>query len=271
MQVGIFDLIGMAVIIIAITFFFVVGVLLGRKSKGRSETKALVVHFIFGSFAFLFLMLEQLTAVVLIPIFGTTSVFFAYPLAKLFGDIAIIISSMALIAVLNFAYQIIWPNSIKTLTVITALFASIYVALLLSDFIPIYNQEIVGLFQYSYVQHVGGYELIHHVFIQMGVLVILVPLMVIVPALFYYFAIKIRKGKSGRSKRSLIMAIALSFLTTAYLFELVGVNALASVLPQQITLSLLIVFRLFFIVDALMMYIAFSMPEWFKTAINWEE
>lgn len=101
------------------------------------------------------------------------------------------------------------------------------------------------------------YTTIYSIDIQIIRFITLVPVAVIPISVFYYYAVKIREENRAKSNRSLWLGTGILFFAFALLML-----SIASVTR---------IFVILFIPSAIIFYLCFSMPEWFKRRIGWTE
>lgn len=82
------------------------------------------------------------------------------------------------------------------------------------------------------------------------------------PAVFFYFAIKVRKDNKPQSTRSILFGFGLLFITIYIFFEIISLVGYLILVPLRI---ILILFFLIF------MDLCFGMPDWFKRKIGWSD
>ena len=92
----------------------------------------------------------------------------------------------------------------------------------------------------------------------------LIPLGLMSPIMFFYFSVQSASLNKANAMRSFWMGVALSAFFMGYILE---VMAIASPIVD----ILLIIARCLMLFAALLLYICFSMPDWFKTRIGWTE
>jgi len=251
----ILNLIGLIIVIIAIIIDYSISLLLIKPYK-RNKTRPtliFILHFIFAATSMIFLIAEQGFLMYF------NGAYEYWHIAKLTADLAYIVSAGAAITIAVFTFYMTFTKYKKVLTSIILGLSCIYVGVLLIAYIPNYSGNIgeYSFFEYSFIETISGYEPKYSYITNLITMYTMIPIIIIGPILFYYYSAKIWKSDSAKGKRSLFMAIALTIVIISYAFEL-------------IELQISIFIRIGYIIYAILMYICFKMPEWFKKFIKWK-
>ena len=98
--------------------------------------------------------------------------------------------------------------------------------------------------------------------IQLIIYITAIPSAIFPPAVFFYFAKKIREENKPQSSFSVLFGIGLVCIAFGYIFGFFVFIPLVilPVITRGLYLSFIII-----------MYVCFSMPDWFKRRINWPD
>ena len=232
LDIPIEDLISLIVVIIAVIINLIVGI----KSYKSYRQNPLIQTLIFGTAAFLiafsmlFLVTEKLFLSAMIQ---------NGDLGMLFGLIAITCSAGALTFLDIFAFNMVFPNKYKLLTLGSAIIAAIYLVFWYADpsraigWGPDGSGEIVLSDLTTWISYFT-----------------LAPLLLIPVGVFYYYALKVRKKSPISSKRSVTLGSGILVLTVGYIIEIAGLDP--SILPIAPIIN--IIGRTLFIFGALLLY-----------------
>ena len=256
MAIGPFDIIGL-IIILFITIFVSLNIrILRGKYKQNKNVSTLYMAMAFISFigAIITLLLEKIGLAVIetlpsIEIFARTN-----------AVLALISSGIAIIFINLFAFQNTFSNKKKILGAVIAFFTLIYVGTLA---IANFNGFLSGG---TFLSSIAGGEIVYDLIISMIAFPCLIPISISAPAVFFYFAFTIRSTNKPNSTRSLWMGIAVLLFFVGYTLEVTPLIA-----PYFILGSLSVMARVLMFSAAIIFYICFLMPQWFKNRIGWIE
>jgi len=233
---SIFDLLSVVIVLIALPLdaFLVVTTM---KNYKETENKAFL--YISTAFIFIFvggalLIVEKIGFIMYLPL-GIVGILIALPA-----------SGMGHFFFNVFAFEHTFPEKRKILISVVGTLVLLYLGVLLAAII-------VGA-PFSWV---ADAEMIYAPIVDVFAFSFLIPVLFSAPLVFFYFAIK-SKEKPKRI-RSTLMGLAIALFNIAYIFEAIPIDPLLAV-----------IFRSFFITSAIILYICFSMPDWFKKAIGME-
>jgi len=238
-----YELIGL---ILILTGLVLVGILAGVLYKSYRQTKMKPTLYFFLAFVFFiiaafFLFLEKLS--------------YASMGSMLLGDISMILSmvtvGIAIIFIDLFAFHNTYPDHVRSLGSIIVIITCIT-----------FGIRLWGLYVGPPIMDIINFEI---VYLDLGVNIILygtiIPVIVIGPLTFYYFSIKSYKENKPNSIRSFWFGTGLLCFGVGYIAEV------APFFPTEFS----ILFRSTYIISAIILYICFTMPDWFKDKIGWTE
>ncbi len=202
------DLVSVVFILIAIVISFIIGKksVKSYRESGNKQTLIFAFAAIFVASAMLFLVVEKLfVSIIVIETLGI-----------LFGGIATSLSGGAVISIDAFSFKMVFPKIAKILAAISIIVILGYVAIwLLDDTKFVLDGEIqFGVFL--------GIDQLTPTLAYFT----LFPLLLIPVLVFFYFAIKVRKESSMKSKKAAGLGLGVLLLSTAYIVELLGVDPL---------------------------------------------
>lgn len=232
LDIPIQDLISVFFVIIAVTITLIISV---KSYKSYRETKATLTFLIataalFVTLAMLFLTLEK-------AFFTDTLPIFSLDLGMLFGAISIVISGISVLMFDLFAYEMAFPKKTAILGVLSAIPIIIYLAFWLWDPTRVHSPS--PPYEIDFGNLFGlGFE-----FTPMLAYVILIPMFSIPIIILFYYAGKVRKESPLKSRRALGLGLGGSFLATAYIIEIIGIDPIITT-----------VFRSFFIISGIFFY-----------------
>ena len=189
-------------------------------------------------FAVIFLICEKLCF----------STFGLYEFGKFMALLAFCFVGFAVIAINNFAFRMNNPERVKLLTACVTILVVIYITVLSYAIIIGYP-----------ISDVVNYELVYDVSIDLIVYPVLITILAIAPLTFFYFSSKIREENKAASTRALWMGLGIVFFGVGFIVEV------APLFPTELSIPL----RGLFAAAAIIMYVCFAMPEWFKNKIGW--
>lgn len=223
------------IVLIAIIINYIVGFKSYKsyKKSGVKNTLVLALTAIFMATAMALLILEK---VFLMDIFylATRELFGKH----IFGNLAVLFSGLAVIMIDVFAFNMAFPEKAKVLSVISTIWASIYMILFFTD--PNYDISTGEISWKSWAAL--GYSPT-----AIAIYLTIIPMLFIPILVFIYYAIKIRDQSSTRAKRSIVFALGVASFAFAYTFELIGIDPLISALLRilYITGGLFLYYALF--------------------------
>ena len=156
--------------------------------------------------------------------------------------------SASLISFNNFAFHITYPKYRKLLDIIVAILGISYILILIYANIrgPPYADIV-------------EFELVYDLSINYLIYPLLIPILSIGPIVFFYFSSKSREESRPNSLRALWLGIGLLCFGLGYIVEV------APFFPPILSIPL----RGLFLATAIIMYVCFAMPQWFKNRIGW--
>ncbi len=204
-----------------------------RKTKEKT-TLSMLFAFLFTEIAVIFMIIENISYTTLgQPDFG-----------RLMSIIALSFSIFAIISLDNFALIMTYPDKKNKLIIIVTILGIIAILLII-------YANILGP---PYAE-VKGFILAYDPIVNYFYTGYVLPNFFVGPIIFFYFASKIREENRPKSNLSLWMGIALTCFGSTYLVMLIPIFAI----------SLFVL-----LASTIIMYVCFSMPEWFKNKIGWE-
>ncbi len=226
-------------VILLIAAAFLVGIIyeLYKNYKRTESTETLL---------FLIGMISLIPANVLLVLMGLCySVYGLFELGKLIIILTQIPAQFTYLCVNLFAIRMTFPKKYKIVLIIL-----VSLSVLLIGTVTWATLQGTPYFHYNF-------GVVYSTEIQIIRFICLIPIAVIPISVFYYYAVKIREENRARSNRSL-------WLGTGILFFCVII----------ILTSVATIFRLsqiLYVPSAIILYVCFSMPEWFKTRIGWTD
>ncbi|MFX1450795.1 MAG: hypothetical protein ACFFCM_08135 [Promethearchaeota archaeon] len=160
--------------------------------------------------------------------------------------IALFPSQITYLCVNIFAIRVTFPKRYKVVLVILLILsaatvgAQAWAIIVGSPYSRLINFSMVYSFEVQIIRYIG-----------------LVPIAVIPISVFYYYAIKVREENKARSSRSIWLGTGILFFALAVL--------IASVAGE------FRIFQVLYLPAAIIFYVCFSMPDWFKRRIGWTE
>ncbi len=235
------ELFGLGLILIAI---ILVTILAYQLSVNYKKTR--MVATLYWALAFIFLLIAVISLIIEKVSYSTLG---NRALGDITAIIALIFSGAAIVCFDIFSFHTTYPDKVAILTVFVSIITAIYVGVLVYSII-------LG---YPYAD-VVNYELVYQPTTDIIVYCTLTPISLIGPVIFFYFSSKTKEENPPNSRRSRWMGISLLFFAIGYIAEVAPfLGALA------------IPFRIFFVLSAYIIWVCFSMPEWFKRRIGWTE
>ncbi len=204
------------------------------KTTKENSTLSWALAFLFTELAAICMVIETISYTIL----GQPD------LGKMMSVLNMIFTTCAIINLDNFALIMTYPNKKNKILIIVAILGIIAILLVIFA-------NTLG-YPYSYIQ---GFLLIYDVIISYFIFSLILPNFIIGPTIFFYFASKIREENRPKSNLSLWIGIGLTCFGLGYLLIVIPILAI----PLSI-----------FLASTIIMYICFSMPEWFKNKIGWE-
>ena len=217
MALGIDIILTLIIVLIAIIVNYIVGFKTYGSYKKSKVKNTLILAFtaIFMATAMVLLVLEQVF--LMEDLFDASmQVLFG---KHIFGNLAVLFSGMAVIAIDAFAFNMAFHKKAKILSILVTFWASVYIILFFLD--PFFNLS-TGEISWD-IWPTLGYSPT-----QLAVFLTIIPMLFIPILVFIYYAIKIRKQSITRSKRSLFFALGVASFAFAYTFELIGIDPLIS-------------------------------------------
>ncbi|MFX0138619.1 MAG: hypothetical protein ACFFDN_33560 [Candidatus Hodarchaeota archaeon] len=234
------ELIGLVIILVILAIVTVIIPKLFKTYKDLrdSATFAWLLTFIFLEAAIIFLIFEKVS-------YSTLGLI---DLGDIMAIIAFSCVSVAIVSINYFTFNMTYPDHKKILTMIVLILTIIHNIVLIFAILsgPPYADVI-------------NYELVYDISINRIVYPILLSIILIPPIIFFYFSSKSREENRPNSIRALWMGIGIICFDIGYLTEV------APIFPTELSIPL----RILFAVAALIMYVCFSMPDWFKKKIGW--
>ncbi|MFX1449430.1 MAG: hypothetical protein ACFFCM_01225 [Promethearchaeota archaeon] len=219
--------------ILGVTALSIVTLFKKYRQTNEQSTLSWALSLLFIEFALVFLTIENINYTILgQPDFG-----------RFFSVLAISCIIIVVINLDNFALGVTYPTHKNKLVLIVAILGVISIILILIA-------NILG----SPYADVRGFVLVYDPIITYFILAYVVPNFFVGPSIFFYFASKIREENRPKSNLSLWMGTGLTCFGLGYVLTFIPILA--------ISLS-------FFLATTIIMYICFSLPEWFKNRIGW--
>ncbi|NHI91868.1 MAG: hypothetical protein EAX96_05155 [Candidatus Lokiarchaeota archaeon] len=234
-------------IIILIVIFVILNIRVLLQKYKHTENKNTLV------FTFAFIMFLGAIVTLLIQ---TLTLELDEFIGRMMAILALIFSGTAIVLINYFSFNNTFPEKKVGLTIIISLVAVIYVSILT-------HANINGLYGGNLSDIIAG-EVAYDPTISLISFICLIPLGLISPIMFFYFSVQSASLNKANSLRSFWMGVAISAFFSGYILE---VMAIASPIVD----ILLIFGRILMFVAALILYICFSMPDWFKNKIGWVE
>lgn len=236
------ELIGL--IILSITAVIVIA-MINYLNKSYKETKAVETLLFYVAIILLLAALVTLT----LEKFSYSTL----GLPKL-GDIlawvAFIPSGAAVVCADAFSFRTTFPNHVRIFTSFVILLVAIYISVLTW-----------AINQGPPVSNVIDFEVVYSQLITLIVYATLIPIVMIGPVIFFYFAYKVRSENKPNSNRSFWFGLGFTCFALGY------VNEVSPAFPVELAAP----FRLFFLASAILFYTCFKMPSWFKKRTGWTE
>jgi len=237
----IYQIIGLIELLIAAFFAFILSLNTLKKYRQTKATGTIIfsLNFFLTGFTLICITINRilLNEIILDIIYSTLP-------GLIFHNIAVILSFGVVVLLDSFAFQMTYSKYTKILTIIVSIILGILAIILL------FNQPTIGI---------SG-EMVYPDELILLILPFLLPPIFIPIVVFAYYSITIKKYSKAKSLRALVMTIAIIVISISYLLELIGI------------IGIVVVFvRLGFVVYVLLMYIAFTMPQWFKNMIKWDQ
>lgn len=201
------------------------------REKPARGTLLFIIIFIFTGLALSFVGIDRILLISLAdPGPGLT-----------FHNFAVFMSLGVILLLDIFAFEMTYPNHIKKLTLLVSLL------IIIAGIFLFLNPPFLG----SQQEILYSDELLYLVLPFLGP-PILIPIIV-----FFYYSAKVREESVAKSNRVFVMGVAGLSVAIGYIFELMGITGV-----------LVIIIRLTFVIFTFLMYIAFTMPLWFKKLIG---
>ena len=178
-------------------------------------------------FALIFLGLERFALTVFVD-----DVFW-HPLGIIFAYIALVFSTLALVFLDLFSFYATFPNQVKRLIIISISLSAIYLAGLFS---AVWMVETPG----------PGHEIIFPPYIDIIMLLTVLPLFVIPIIILLYYSYTMRIHSPPHARRAAWLAIAIFLVILSYVPEVLGPAELINIL------------RAFYTIAAIIFYICFT-------------
>lgn len=235
------ELFGIIIILVALIFVAILSRILLKSYK---ENKARPTLYFFLAFilliiAAIFLFIEQ---------FGYSSI--GDPnIGDIGGVIATIAVGSSMVFVDLFSFHNTFPGKVKILGTIVGLVTAIYVGTIIWAILTgppvkdVINSEIVYL----------------ETWINILIYCTVIPIIIVAPFTFYYYAYRVRDENKPNSRRSLWLGTGLAIFGAGYIAEL------APFFPTILSIP----FRVTYLIAAIILYNCFTLPEWFKKRIGW--
>ncbi|MHA1378357.1 MAG: hypothetical protein ACTSRG_08235 [Candidatus Helarchaeota archaeon] len=236
------ELIGLGIILVAM---IIVAFLAQQMFKNYKETKMIAT--LYWALAFFFLLVAVVFLIIEKVSYSTLG---NADLGDLMAILALITSGAAIVFFDIFSFHTTYPERVKVLTSFVSILATIYVGSLVYAIISGYP-----------LADVKAYELVYNPFIDIIVYCTLLPIILIAPIIFFYYASRMREESPPNSKRSNWIGTGLLFFAIGYIAEV------APFLPTEFSIP----FRIFFVLAGYTLWVCFSMPDWFKNRIGWTE
>ncbi|MHA1301453.1 MAG: hypothetical protein ACTSO9_18685 [Candidatus Helarchaeota archaeon] len=236
------ELIGLAIILIAM---IIVAFLAQQMFKSYNETKMKAT--LYWALAFFFLLIAVIFLIIEKVSYSTLG---NANLGDLMAILALITSGTAIVCFDIFSFHTTYPERVTILTIFVSILAAIYVGSLCFAIIQGYPWA-----------DVQSYELVYNPMIDIIVYCTLMPIILIAPIIFFYYASRMHEENPPNSRRSNWIGIGLLCFATGYIAEV------APFMPPTFSIP----FRIFFVLAGYILWICFSMPDWFKSRIGWIE
>lgn len=107
-----------------------------------------------------------------------------------------------------------------------------------------------------------NYDIVYSLEYALLRLLLLIPLYIVPPTVFFYYSVKIRGENIPKSNRALWLGVGMLCFAIPFLFVPIGVVTIGHWLR---------VLEIFVLFAAIIFYIAFTMPKWFKKRIGMSE
>ncbi|MHA1784940.1 MAG: hypothetical protein ACTSVY_11150 [Candidatus Helarchaeota archaeon] len=251
MAITIVDLIGLGIIMIIVIIILLSLITLIRSYKETKNVSTL--YFTLAYILFVGAIVTLLLEKILLTFYDANP----EPIFEILGRInaiaALVMSGGAVVNINLFAFHNTFPEKKVILGIIFAILTALYVTFLS------YANIVKGEFS----QIIAG-EITYAFNISLMSLVCLIPVTIAGPAVFYYFSFMTKESNRPNSLRSLWMGIGITLFFIGYILEILPVTA-------EISLIISIPGRSFLLMAAIILYVCFKMPNWFKNSIGWPE
>jgi len=244
---GFIDLFGLAIVLFVAAEVLILSIVTFSKwGKEKASITAYFANmFLFLFFAVIFLIMEQAS----FRVFGNDF------LGRIFAWVAIFTSASAGIFIGLITFQLTTEHKWRYMIFIFILVATYITVTGLSIFLSDYGTAIFG----QPITYVQEGELFYIPPVMVFNYLLIGPILMLAPITFFYYAIVNRDNKPN-AIRSFWMGMAILVFAVAYLIEI-----------GPITVWIAVPMRFGYIFAATTLYICFSMPEWFKKIIKWED
>lgn len=215
LDIPIEDLLSLLIIIIAVVINLIVAIKAFKSYKANKLTQTILfaLYVLFLALAMTFLIGEKIFL---------SAILSNEDMGLLLGSIAIILSGVTVLFVDMFAFNMPWPRKYKMLACIIAIPIIVYLALwMYSVWSNPAGSILLGLN--------GSEEIQVNYITQLAIYFTMVPLLVVTPFIFFYYAIKVRKESPVSSKRSWLLGLAAVVISIAYIFEIIGAAAILDI------------------------------------------
>jgi len=210
-----------------------------RETK-RAPTLYFLLCYIFFLIAGSLLIIEKLS-------FSTLGL---PDLGVLMGIVALINVAIALVCGLRFVFLSTYPRHVNILNFLGAIVLAIC-----------FGTLIYAIITGPPNAHIQNYELIYSPIINFVVYITIVPLISIGTMPFYIYAFRMRNDDRPNFNRTF-------WLGTGVLIFLLGILAeIGPFFPSILSIPL----RIAMLLGTIIMYICFTMPQWFKDRIGWKD
>lgn len=156
-----------------------------------------------------------------------------------------------------FAIRFTYPTRVKIFSILASVGALIYVG--------ISSWAIIQGIPFSYFINFNNFRInfdqTFHPIIALIIYCVLIPILTIPPILFFFFGTKIRENDRARSNLSLWFGVGLSIASITIF------NEIAPVFWGELANPLRILSPIWVII----IYVCFTMPDWFKHRIGWPD
>ncbi len=239
----IFEYISVGTLIVVSILFLITGIgtLRAHRQKANRAKLTYAIGFFFAAVGMALLVGE----LIFFRILPEDTLYINIGLIR--AAIAVATSMTSMVCVNIFTILMTYPNKMKYILPIFATCATLPTVVL----------------DYAMLTHIASVELkelTYPLWVEAFILFLL-PVMVIPPIVFFYYAIRSRTTSPPNFKRSLTLGTAHAVLAVTYIVELMG-------LPNP---YLTIAFRIGYFIFAFLMYLALLMPDWYKNRIGWTE